>query len=304
MKLFEYRRCMTGTPTSNGICDIWHQVLLLDNGERLGKSFAGFRKACCIPEQVGPSASMIKWHDRPDIEMQIAAIIADITIRHKFEDCVDIPENHQYAIRFNLTNKHLSVYNDFKKKSLAEFSETTVCAVNGAVLASKLLQIASGAVYGDDGAYSLIANERYSLALDLVEARQHSIVFYQWKHQCDELVKKAVSRGIKYAVWDSDKHTLVEAYQAGEYQVLFAHPQSAGHGLTLTIASTTIWTSPTYNLEHFLQGLKRIHRIGQVKKTENIVLVAEGTIDETVWEAVQAKDVKMTKLFDSLKEAA
>jgi SNF2 family DNA or RNA helicase len=92
----------------------------------------------------------------------------------------------------------------------------------------------------------------------------------------------------------------VREYQEGKYQVLFAHPQSAGHGLTLTRGTATIWASPTYNLEHFLQGLKRVHRIGQTEKTETIVVVAEGTLDEVVWDALQNKSVKMTELLEGL----
>jgi SNF2 family DNA or RNA helicase len=183
-----------------------------------------------------------------------------------------------------------------------------VTAINAAAVAGKLLQIASGAVYDDngEGAYSPIASERYELILDLVEEREHSIVFFNWVHQRDELIKEAKKRGVAFAVYDSttstrDRTAIVKDYQAGEYRVLFAHPQSAGHGLTLTKGTATIWASPTYNLEHFLQGLKRVHRIGQDKKTETIVIVAEGTIDELVWRALQDKNVKLVELLEGLK---
>lgn len=300
-KSFEFKRLMSGTPTSNGICDIWHQVYILDGGQRLGNSFFGFRSACCIPQQNGPSAQMVKWIDRQGIELQVAELIKDITIRHKFEDCVDIPENYKYALPVQLSPKHLAVYNELKDTSIAIMRETTITAINGAVLATKLLQTASGAVYNDEGGYSPISTERYELALDLVEARQHSIVFYQWNHQLDELVKEAEKRKVVYAVWNPDTPQIADEFQAGKYQVLFAHPASAGHGLTLTRGTATIWASPTYNLEHFLQGLKRVHRIGQKEKTETIVLVADGTIDEKVWEALQGKNVNMTALLQELE---
>lgn len=309
VKYFEYRRLMTGTPTSNGICDIWHQVFLLDGGQRLGKSFFQFRSAACVPEQVGLSANMVKWTDRPGIEQTVSAIIADITIRHKFEDCVDIPPNHQYAVTFALSKKHYAQYNDMQDFQILQLKKTTVSAVNGAVVAGKLLQIASGAVYNDDGDYSLIDSDRYELVMDLVEERRHSIVFFTWEHQRDELIKIATKRGVPHAVFDGstpdkERTKIVQDYQAGKYQVLFAHPQSAGHGLTLTRGTATIWASPTYNLEHFLQGLKRVHRIGQTEKTETIVVVAEGTVDEKVWAALQAKSVRMADLLNELKEVA
>lgn len=304
-KHFTYRRLLTGTPNSNGICDIWHQVYLLDDGTRLGKSFFAFRAAACLPQQVGPSASMIKWVDRPGIEATVSAMLRDITIRHRFEDCVDIPENFKYAKTFKLSKKHYAAYNEMQDFQILNLKKTTVTAVNGAVVAGKLLQIASGATYNDDGEYSLVDSERYSLVLDLVEERQHSIVFFTWEHQRDELIREATSRSISYAVFDGSitdrrRTEIVADYQEGKYQVLFAHPQSAGHGLTLTRGTATIWASPTYNLEHFLQGLKRVHRIGQSQKTETIVVVAEGTIDERVWQALQDKSVRMTDLLEGL----
>lgn len=305
-KYFKYRRLLTGTPNGNGICDLWHQIFLLDDGVRLGKSFFGFRAAACIPEQVGPQASMIKWNDRPGIEATVSAMIRDITIRHRFEDCVDIPENHKYAVTFKLGKKHYAQYNDMQDFHIMQLKKTTVTAVNGAVVAGKLLQVASGAVYNDDGEYSLIDNGRYQLVMDLVEERAHSIVFFNWEHQRDELVREAERRGLSFAVYDGSTNDraragIVKDYQAGQYRVLFAHPQSAGHGLTLTRGTATIWASPTYNLEHFLQGLKRIHRIGQTERTETIVVVAEGTIDEKVWQSLQDKKVKMADLLEGLK---
>lgn len=306
VKEFKYRSLMSGTPISNGICDIWHQMFLIDEGKRLGKSFFAFRAAVCTPVQVGPSAKMIKWVDREGAENAVVDLIKDVTVRHRFEDCIDIPENYRYAVPFTLSKAHKAKYDDMQDFHFVELKRTGVTAINGAVVYGKLLQIASGAVYGDDGSYHLIDSSRYSLILDLVEARAHSIVFFNWEHQRDELIKEAESRGVSYAVFDgstSSKRRLeiVQDYQAGEYQVLFAHPQSAGHGLTLTRGTATIWSSPTYNLEHFLQGLKRIHRIGQTERTETIVVVAENTIDEQVWEILQAKDAKQGDLLTMLR---
>ena len=304
IKYFTYRRLLSGTPNSNGICDLWHQVYLLDEGKRLGKSFFAFRSACCIPTQQGKSAEMIKWEDKPNIENVVAALIADIVIRHKFEDCVDIPENQQYAVPIQLSKKHREIYQELEDFSLAVLNKTTITAINGAALATKLLQTASGAVYGDSGRYSLVDSERYSVVLDLVEERSHSVVFYQWEHQREELVKEAQARKLTHVVWDSNKPEIEQHFQQGFFRVLFAHPASAGHGLTLTKGTATIWASPTYNLEHFQQGWKRVHRIGQKEKTQTIVVIAEGTLDEKVWAALQTKKVKMDELFTSLKEAA
>lgn len=307
-KRFQKRRLMTGTPNANGICDIWHQMMLVDDGKRLGKSFFAFRAATCTPEQVGPQPNMVKWRDKTNAEAIVSALIKDVTIRNKFEDCVDIPPNHQYPVEYVLSPKHLAQYKELERDAILQLKDTTVTAVNGAVLYGKLLQCSSGAIYNDAGKYSLLDEDRYDLILDLVEERQHTIVFFNWTHQRDHLMALAEKRGFTFSLIDgsvSDKHRreAVEFYQAGFYKVLFAHPQSAGHGLTLTKGTATIWASPTPNLEHYLQGLKRVHRISQTQKTETIMVVAKDTIEAQVYQSLLEKDAKMTRLLNYLKKA-
>lgn len=306
---FTYRSGMTGTPTSNGITDIWHQVFLLDDGQRLGDYFIKFRNAACdyVKNDKGGDARYGKWIDKEGIEEVVATLLEDITIRHKFEDCVDIPENHRYSVPFQMNRKHRELYEELAKKAFLELKGKPINAVNGAVLYSKLLQIASGAVYSSEGEWAEVDHARYELVADLAEERKHSIVFFTWEHQRDALIKEFQKREILFAVFDgstkdAERNRIVAAYQKGEYQVLLAHPKSAGHGLTLTQGTATIWASPTYNLEHFLQGLKRVHRIGQTKKTETIVVVAEGTIDEDVWNVCKMKDARQNNLLEILKE--
>jgi len=300
VKFFPVRRLMSGTPSSNGICDLWHQMFLLDDGKRLGKSFFGFRSACCIPEQTGPSVQHLKWTDRPGIELQIGALISDIVIRHKFEDCVDIPANHRYSMPIELNAKHRKIYDQLERDALIVLNDESVTAKNKAVLMNKLLQCVSGAIYNDAGGYTLIDSDRYELVMDLIEERSHTVVFYLWEHQLQELVKLAKSRKVSHVVWDSDKPEIEAEYQAGKYQTLFAHPQSAAHGLTFTRGIATIWPSPTYNLTWDRQGNKRIHRISQKQKTETIVIVAEDSRDEHAWEMLNTKGVNMDALLKEL----
>ena len=308
--LFTYRRLLSGTPNSNGICDLWHQVKILDGGKRLGKSFFAFRSAVCTPEQVGPAAGMVKWIDKEHAEAAVSSMLQDIVIRHQFEDCVDIPPNHKYSVPYHLGKKHYAAYQVLEEESILFAKEKQVTAINGAVLYTKLLQLASGAVYNDAGGYTLVDTDRYDLVLDLVEARKHSIVFFNWAHQRDELIKRATQRGISFALIDGSvtsnakRKDIVTDYQRGEHQMLLAHPQSAGHGLTLTKGTATIFASPTYNLEHYQQGLKRIHRISQTEKTETIMVVAPGTVEERVYASLQVKNGKMSSFLDFVKEAA
>lgn len=318
---FEHRLVLNGTPTPNSVTDIWNQMFILDDGQRLGPSFYAFRQAVCTPKQVGPSASMIKWTDKPGASDAVTKLIEDVTIRHKFEDCIDIPDNHEYCVPYTLTLAQQRAYDQMEMAQIALINTTpelvgerfgvsppqrTVSAVNAAAVATKLLQIASGAVYEDQNTYHLVDTARYELVLDMAEQRPHTVVFFLWKHQKDFLLQEAKKRNLSHclidgSVSDKDRHQAVDYFQKGFYRICFAHPQSAAHGLTLTRGTATIWASPTYNLEHYQQGLKRIYRAGQTMKTETIAIIAQNTIEERVWSALQNKKVQMDDLLVQLE---
>lgn len=313
-KHFKYRRGLTGTPNGRSITDVWHQVLLLDDGKRLGPSFFAFRNAVCTPVQVGRHANAISWEDKDGAEEAVYGLLSDIVIRHKFEECVDIPPHHTYTVSYELSPAQRKVYETMQRdqifinlvdavKGRLKNAKVEALAINAAAVTSKLLQISSGALYTGDEAYKAVANDRYSLILDLVEVRKHPLVFFLWKHQRDMLVAEATARGMTFAVIDGDttdkeRDAYVARYQAGQYDVLFAHPRSAAHGLTLTRGTSTIWPCPTYDLEWFKQGNKRQYRLGQKEKTETIVVVADNTIEQGVYDILMKKDARMTNLLD------
>lgn len=321
-KHFKYRYGLTGTPNANSITDIWHQVFILDDGRRLGTSFVQFRNAVCQPQQIGPMPNMVKWEDKPGAELAVGHLLADMVVRHKFEECIDIPANHLYSVPYHMSPKQAKAYQQMEKAAIAMLdSGRVVSAVNAAGVMTKLLQIASGASYSDEGTgntnlqaaaadalgYTPIDSGRYELVGDLVEQRQHSVVFFNWTHQRDLLIKEFEQRGITYVVIDGNttdkaRKEAVDHFQAGFYRVLLAHPQSAAHGLTLTKGTATIWASPTYNLEHFLQGNRRIYRAGQTQKTETIVVLAPGTVEDKVFQKLKDKDVRQTSMLELLKE--
>jgi SNF2 family DNA or RNA helicase len=302
---FMYRHGMNGTPNPNTITDLWNQIFVLDDGARLGTSFFKFRQTVCIPQQVGPSANMIKWIDRPGANEAVSKLIEDMTIRHKFENCVDIPPNYEYSVPYTLTPRQLSTYLHMEKAQLASIDGNTISAVNAAVVATKLLQIASGAVYDENGDYHIIDRERYSDIIDKAEERAHVLIFFLWQHQKDLLIEEAKKRGISYClidgtVPDGKRYENVEYFQDGMYRICFAHPQSAAHGLTLTRASAAIWASPTYNLEHYQQGFRRVYRATQTQKTETITFVASDTLEEKVWAALSTKKLRMDDLLQQI----
>lgn len=321
-KHFKHRYGLTGTPNSNTITDLWHQMFILDDGQRLGKSFYQFRNSVQTPEQVGPQANMLKWTDKPGAEIAVGGLIQDMVVRHKFEECIDIPANHEYSVPYHMSPKQAKAYQQMEKAAITQLdSGRIISAINAAGVMTKLLQIASGASYSEEGSgntllqakaadalgYVPIDTGRYELVGDLVEQRDHSVVFFNWAHQRDLLVKEFKKRGITYAVIDgstSDKarKEAVDLFQQGFYRVLLAHPQSAAHGLTLTKGTATIWASPTYNLEHWLQGNRRIYRAGQTQKTETIVVLAPGTVEDKVFKKLSDKNVRQSNMLSFLQE--
>jgi SNF2 family DNA or RNA helicase len=327
-KFFKYRSAMSGTPNSNTICDVWNPALFLDDGARLGTSFYGFRSSVCVPEQVGPRREMVQWKDKDGAEEAVFGLLADITIRHEIDKCTDIPKTHIYTKPYHMPKKQMEAYQQMEANQIAlltperlstdqarkrlkdgTLSFNTVTAINAAAVTTKLLQIASGAVYESPNKYHLVDTGRYEMVMDLVQERNHPIVFFLWKHQRDEFVRLAESQGLRYCVLDGDatdkeRQEIMQHYQAGFYDVAFCHPKSAAHGLTFTKGNSIIWPSPTYDLEWFTQGNRRQARIGQKQKTEVITVLAENTIESKVYERLMAKNMRMGNLLDLFSIAA
>jgi hypothetical protein len=303
--LFKYRTVMTATPFNKSVTELWHQVYLLDQGNLLGKSFFKFRSAIAIPEQVGPRPEMRVWVDKPGAEQEIATLMSSFTIRNEFEKCLDIPPNVVRRVPFHLNPSHMVDYETMRDEALIEATEGDVTAVNAAVQANKLLQIASGSVYTEDGERVLIDTDRYELIKELVSERDFSVVFFQWRHQKELLMQQFDKEGISYEVIDGTvpdgrRKDIVEKYQAGHYQTLLLHPKSAGHGLTLTRGKTTIWASPIYQPSLFKQANHRIYRAGQTERTETLMIEAVGTLEEKVNHVLEQRLDKMLGLLELL----
>lgn len=288
------RILMSGTPSPNGVLDLWHQYYILDGGQRLGTSFWRFRSITCEPHQVGPAANHVKWVPKPGAEEAVADLVSDITIRYKLEECLDLPANVQYTRPFVLSPTLRRAYERLRDEMRLELATGAVTAVNAASKLQKLLQLLSGSVYDDRGKAQTLGIERYELVADLVEERPASLVLFHWRHQREALEKILKKRKVSYGVIDGSvpsrvREEVVQRFQAGELQTVLAHPQSAGHGLTLTRAVATIWCGPTYNAEHWLQANRRIYRAGQDKRTETILVVADGTIENRVYKKLSDK---------------
>lgn len=294
---FKYRVIMTGTPYTNSITDVWRQAFVLDNGERLGKSYFRFREATCKPRQLGNG--VIIWEDKDGMEPIIFQLLADITIRHKLEDCIDIPPNTTQDIPFTLNDTHYQHYKTLERDSILELQTGKVTAVNAAVLRNKLLQVASGAVYNTTGDPTVLDHDRYELIRDLAEARPQTIIAYQWKHQRDILAKLIPDSAVIGGDTPMEqRYESINAFQAGHIRHLIVHPKTGAHGLTLTAGHATIWASPPPSPEAFTQFNRRIYRAGQTKKTETLLVTAKNTVEGLVYERLNGKLLKADLLLE------
>ena len=303
---FTNRIAMSGTPNSNTILDIWHPAFLVDGGARLGTRFYAFRHQACTPKFNGFAN---EWVDKPGIEEAVANKLSDISIRYALSDCIDLPDNIVRTVNTKLTPNIQKQYKTLAYESVLYTKSGTVNAINAAARGKKLLQLVTGAIYDEDGVVQFVHQERYDIVMTLVSQRAHSLVAFNWRHERDALVEMAQKEGMSYEVIDGTvpaerRKDIVSRYQAGQIKVLFCHPQSASHGLTLTRASTVIWCSPTYNAEHYQQFNQRIYRAGQTQKTETILIQARGTWEPEVYKKLNTKLGRMENLLHILKEVS
>jgi SNF2 family DNA or RNA helicase len=302
----EYKAILSGTLGSKSILDYWAPMNILDRGKRLGSVYSGYRSAVCVPVQVGPSSSMIEWVPRDGAFDAVAALVADISIRHELEACHDMPGIVMHNLQISLPKKLQKLYDQMAREQAIILAKgKIITAVNGGVAANKLLQIASGSIYDNDKHGEILDLQRAEIIADLCEEREHSIIAFLWHHQRDMIIHALVKRGRRVAYIDgtvsaSKRNKIVEDYQAGVYDDILLHPQAAAHGLTLTRATTTIWASPTYNYEWFDQLNRRAYRIGQLNRCEVIVITARNTLDEHAYAVCTEDGVNMRDMFNAI----
>lgn len=299
-RLFEFRYLLSGTPNPKSVTDLWAPTFILDGGERLGPLFFKFRNEVCYPRQVGQNAAAVKWVDRSEALDSVLMALDDVVYRVPLEN---MPENREYTMEVELPKALMRQYRELQKESvLALENGEAITAVHAGARIKKLLQLLTGAVYDGSGEYHTIHSERYELVMQLVDERPQTLVAFNWRHERINLEVLAKKMGISYGVIDGtvpvkDRERIVQEFQDGKLRVIFAHPQSAGHGLTLTAGHATIWCSPTYNAEHYQQFNRRIFRTGQTKRTETIRIAAKGTCEEDVYDVLNGKMTSMESLL-------
>lgn len=295
---------LTGTPSPNGLDDLWAQVYLLDGGERLGKRYTHFRQRYFDPGRRGASGMVYDYKAKPGSEESILQRISDICISMKAEDYLQLPDLVHHEIPVVLDPKAEKAYRELERRMILELpeDEESISVTNAAALSNKLLQLANGALYDEDRNVHEIHGCKLEAFLELVESLQGkpALVFYNFQHDRDRIME--VLKGRRLRVRELKRPEDEDAWNRGEIEILLAHPASAAYGLNLQQGGNhVVWFGLTWNYELYTQANKRLHRQGQEQKVIVHHLVSMGTRDEDVMAALQRKEDAQNWVMESLK---
>lgn len=294
---------LTGTPSPNGLEDLWSQVYLLDGGERLGKRYTQFRERYFQPDRRGADGMVYSYAAKPGTEQSILDKISDICISMKAEDYLQLPDITYHEIPVELDAKAEKAYRELERKMVLELpEEEEISVTSAAALSNKLLQLANGAVYDEDRSVHEVHGCKIEAFLELVESLQGKpvLVFYNFQHDRERILKALSGSGLRVrelkTTGDEDD------WNAGQIDVLLAHPASSAYGLNLQQGGNhVVWFGLTWNYELYTQANKRLHRQGQTEKVIIHHLVCTGTRDEDVMRALEKKDDVQNWVMESLK---
>lgn len=293
---------LTGTPAPNGLMDLWPQMYLIDQGERLGKTITGYRDRYFIPGSRSGHV-VYEWKEKKEAEDRIYEAISDIAVSMKAEDWLELPERIDRTIPIPLSPKAREQYKKLEKELLLPFLDSDVVASTAAVLSNKLLQMASGAVYDEDKGVKLIHDAKLDAMEDVIEAANGKpvMVFYNFKHSLARIQERFPQARILRKGKDGNED--IRAWNNDEIPLLLVHPKSAGHGLNLQESScrTVVWFDQIWSLEEDQQANARVHRQGVRHNIVVIRLVAEGTMDEDAVAALERKAAGQDALMDAVK---
>lgn len=287
---------LTGTPSSNGLMDLWAEYRLLDMGKRLGRFISGYRETYFLPDKRNQHI-IFSYKPKPGAMDAIYDRISDITISMRSADYLKLPECIMNVSKVELNKHERKKYDELRDEMCVEIKDKEIDAVSAAALSNKLLQMANGAVYDGDKIARHIHDRKLDMLEDLIEGANGKpvLVAYWFKHDIERIRSRFDVREIKTAQdimdWNERKIPLA-----------LIHPASAGHGLNLQAGgSTLIWYGLTWSLELYQQTNARLYRQGQKDTVVIQHIVAEGTIDERVLAALESKDKTQSALMDAVK---
>ena len=290
---------LTGTPRPNGLLDLWPQIYLLDQGERLGKTLTGYRDRYFTP---GKRNGHIVYDYKLKVEDQeIYSKISDICISMKAKDYLDLPERINRTVQVKLPEKIFNQYEEFERKQILALEDLDeITAINAAALTNKLLQFANGAVYDADKNFYEVHGEKLDELEEIIETAngQPVLVFYSYKHDLARIHKRLKG----YKPQELKSAADIKSWNKGEISVLLAHPASAGHGLNLQAGGNIIvWFGLPWSLELYQQANSRLDRQGQTRSVIIHHLVTVGTMDEDVVASLSNKADGQDALMAAVK---
>lgn len=288
---------LTGTPSSNGLMDLWAQFRLLDLGERLGRYITRYREGYFTPDKRNAQV-VFSYKPLPGAEEKIYDKIGDITISMKAKDYLKMPDLVMNTVKVKMSDKDGAIYEQLKDDMFIDIREEEIDVANAAALSNKLQQLANGAIYGADKKVIRIHDGKLDALEDLIESANGKpvLVAYWFKHDLERIKERfPIVREIK----TPDD---IKAWNKGEILVGIIHPASAGHGLNLQQGgSTMIWFGLTWSLELYQQTIARLYRQGQTKTVVVHHIVTEGTIDELMLVSLDRKEKRQDALIDAVK---
>ncbi|MCM1343764.1 MAG: DEAD/DEAH box helicase [Lachnospiraceae bacterium] len=292
---------LTGTPSSNGLMDLFAEYKLLDMGERLGRFIGQYRNLYFRPDKMNGNI-VYSYKLLPGAEDAIYNRISDITISMKSADYLKMPNlvNSRYTV--HLDKQELLKYAKMREELILKLPKGEVTAANAAALSGKLTQMANGAVYSDDGDYEKIHDRKLDALEDIIESANGNpvLVAYWYQHDLERIQERLAELKVDFARLDKDQN--IRSWNKGDVSVGLIHPASAGHGLNLQSGGNIlVWFGLTWSLELYQQTVDRLWRQGQKNTVSVIHIVAAKTIDEQIMRALETKDHTQKALINAVK---
>ena len=288
---------LTGTPSSNGLMDLWSEFRVLDMGKRLGRFITHYREQFFEPDRRN-GMQVFSYRPRAGAEREIYRRIGDITISMRSADYLKMPECVMNTVPVKLDSTEYEVYEEMESKMVTELDGVEIDAVNAAALTGKLCQLANGAIYTPDGNTVFFHERKLDALEDLIEGANGKpvLVAYWYKHDLARIQERFKVRELKSSKDITD-------WNAGKIPVAVIHPASAGHGLNLQAGgSTLIWFGLTWSLELYQQTNARLWRQGQQAETVVIHhIITRGTVDEDVMQSLSVKDRSQAALMRAVR---
>ena len=287
---------LTGTPQPNGLLDLWPQMYLLDMGQRLGRFVGGYRERFFLPDKRNREV-IYSYKPKEGAEEKIYELISDICISMRAADNLDMPGLVASRVEVQMNAKERKLYEGFERDMVLHLKDGDLDAVNAAALSGKLVQMANGAVYGENRKVHHIHDRKLDALEDIIEAANGKplLVAYWYKHDLERIRQRFEVRTI-----DTPKD--IADWNEGKIPVALIHPASAGHGLNLQDGgSTIVWFGLTWSLELYQQLNARLWRQGQKHTVVIQHIVAAGTHDEDIMNALEKKDMSQTALIAAVK---